>query len=367
MYRNVRIELLKVIFVLILFLGFIIPERIFAQIVINEFVPNGSPEWVEFYNSSESAEYIKEYYIDDDLSFADDTGSASKKILSSLNTSNPTYPYFEISSSLFNNSGDFVVIFDQSGSIIDQYQYTLDPGKDISIGRYPDNNGGFGVLPFLTKGDGNPAFATSTPASTSEPVSVKSLYKINKPKDKSGSELTSVQIYVDGVYTHHLDDEILEFFNGHECYSGVECSLGIHTISLRKTGYTSWEDTQNFSSGMNLEVNPVLEALETDSPTPTVSPTVSLTSVLGKTSSPSAQANTTVSGTLNLPDILGLSKSPNPNDTQDTLEGSEKMPIFPIVVIVLGIGFISIAIFSIIKNSKKDYTGESEKQSSEIY
>lgn len=63
----------------------IIPNRsVLAQVVINEFLVDGSPEWVELHNASDSAEYLKEYYIDDDENFSNDVGSSGKKSLVNL-------------------------------------------------------------------------------------------------------------------------------------------------------------------------------------------------------------------------------------------------------------------------------------------
>ncbi len=135
--------------------------------VINEFVPDTSPEWVEFYNASDSAEFIKSYWLDDDVDFTNDGGSSAKKILSDLSISNPSYPYIETNSFL-NNSGDYVVLFDQLGNIVDQYQYTVNPGDDISIGRSPDKSGGFTILTSSTKGLPN-SESQPTPTPTPEP------------------------------------------------------------------------------------------------------------------------------------------------------------------------------------------------------
>lgn len=156
------------VFVLIIFSGFLFTSKIYAQVVINEFVPDGSPEWIEFYNASASADYMKSYYIDDDTDFLSDSGSSQKKLLTSLNTFNPTFPYIETSSFL-NNSGDWVVLFDQNGAILDKYQFNSDPGKDVSIGRYPDNNGNFSTLAYSTKADANSAPPTPVPTETPKP------------------------------------------------------------------------------------------------------------------------------------------------------------------------------------------------------
>ena len=45
-----------------------------ARVVINEFVANGTPEWVEFHNAPASADFIKNYFLDDDVDFALDSG-----------------------------------------------------------------------------------------------------------------------------------------------------------------------------------------------------------------------------------------------------------------------------------------------------
>ncbi len=147
-----------------------------STVVINEFIPDGNPEWVEFYNASSSAEYLKNYYLDDDTSFTQDGGShgSTKKILTSLDVNNPTYPYIELSSPIFNNDGDQIVLFDASGNIIDQYSYTESPGKEVSIGRNPDNTGSFFALINPTKGSANSSpqpSATPSPTPTLSPTS----------------------------------------------------------------------------------------------------------------------------------------------------------------------------------------------------
>lgn len=154
-------------------ISFIFVSPVFASVVINEFNPNASPEWVELYNASDSAEYLKSYYLDDDISFTEDSGSGTKKLLTELITMSATYPYIDISSFL-NNGGDYVVIFDSLGSLIDQYQYTHDPGDGITIGRSPDNTGSFSTLAFSTKGSQNSQPPTVTPTRTPTPSQVPS-------------------------------------------------------------------------------------------------------------------------------------------------------------------------------------------------
>lgn len=157
---------IKLLF-LILFLFLTFPQKTNAQVVINEFLPDSPTEWVEFYNASDSADYIKGYYIDDDTDFLSDSGSSAKKLLTNLVTSNPNFPYFETTSFL-NNSGDYVVLFDSIGTLIDQYQYVSNPGLNLTIGRYPNGSGLYYFLPYSTKADSNPSPPTSTP--TAEPT-----------------------------------------------------------------------------------------------------------------------------------------------------------------------------------------------------
>lgn len=143
------------------------------KILINEFVAHpstGNKEWVEFYNP-DSAD-ISTYWIDDDTDFANDSGNSAKKNLLTLIKTNPQHPYIELSSVL-NNDGDHVVLFDSNGNILDQYEYTTDPGEDIAIGRAPDGSGQIQLLAEGTKGNNNsgPApTATPTPSPTSTPA-----------------------------------------------------------------------------------------------------------------------------------------------------------------------------------------------------
>lgn len=74
-------------------------------------------------------------------------------------------------SSFLNNSGDYVVLFDSAGNVVDQYQYTSDPGRDIAIGRSPDGTGEFQILDSATKGQPNSSpQSTPTEAPTTTPI-----------------------------------------------------------------------------------------------------------------------------------------------------------------------------------------------------
>lgn len=271
---------MKQIFWFLFLLAFVLlsSKKVFAwQVTINEFVPNSTTEWVEFFNSSASAEYLKSYFLDDDTDFTNDSGSGTKKSLNTLNIGNSTYPVFETSGFL-NNTGDYVVIFSEDGSIVDQYQYTSDPGSGVSIGRIPDGSGAFVTLSSTTKGIANIA-STTTPTETPtltttpspSPTTTKSVYKINKPRDNNNQTLSSVKIYVDGIYSHHEDDELLEFCDTCFCDNSksIPCGYGQHTIRLEKTGYQEWIDQRNIVSNGNYDVSPILISIATPTPTPT--------------------------------------------------------------------------------------------------
>ena len=160
-------------FFLIVFIFLLVTKSSYADsdIKINEISPHpssGNKEWVEFYNP-ESVD-LSSYVLDDDTNFGDDTGSTAKKSLSAYDNSTYPYPTFEFGSFL-NNGGDYVVLFSQDGAIIDQYQYSEDPGSDVSIGRSPDGFGDFTILSSQTKGfqNSNPQPSPSpSPSSTSQ-------------------------------------------------------------------------------------------------------------------------------------------------------------------------------------------------------
>lgn len=166
-----------------LFLFFVSSSNAFARVVINEFMVNSDPEWVEFYNSSGSAEYLKNYWIDDDKDFGNDIGNSDKEKLINLNVSNSTYPYIELSTFL-NNDKDDVVLFDVNGKIVDSYVYRSKIDSGVSFGRHPDNTGSVSELESATKGGANSdpkPDPTSTPEPTSKPTATPKPTSTPKP------------------------------------------------------------------------------------------------------------------------------------------------------------------------------------------
>ena len=96
-----------------------------------------------------------------------DEAGSSKKQLTTLNSDNSTYPYFDLTSNIFNNPGDTVALFDADGVLLDSFAYASDPGVDVAIGRNPDGTGAFEMLTVSSKGTAN---AAVSPTPTTEPT-----------------------------------------------------------------------------------------------------------------------------------------------------------------------------------------------------
>lgn len=164
---------------LLFFLGFLafhFTKSAFADsgIVINEALVHpstGNKEWVELYTSGTD---VTNYWLDDDTDFVSDTGGSSKKQISNpIVGADIHHVVFELSSSMFNNDGDTIALFSPDGQLVDSYQYTKDPGVDISIGRTPDVSGDFSVLSSATRGSANSISkptVTPTPEPTAKPT-----------------------------------------------------------------------------------------------------------------------------------------------------------------------------------------------------
>jgi hypothetical protein len=206
-------------------------------------------------------------------------------------------------------------------------------------------------------------FPTASPSPNPTQSSLKAIYKIDKSKDGSGAELSSVQIYVDGQYIHHEDDEILEFYTGHDCYTGISCDFGNHIISLRKDGYSNWENTKDFIAGMNLEVVPILikQATPTSSSSSSPIPSSIKTSTPISTRSPiSTKTPIPIPTNSPLEEVLGVEtifSTQTPLETQSPSKNNGKsFPFFAIGLIALGLGFVGFSIYTMtssLRNSAK--------------
>lgn len=336
------------------------PRNISAQVVINEVFPDPIEtgelnEFIELFNVGSSPMDLTGWKVSD-------TKGATKTYMIPSGIIDPS-GYVSLRRSVtgitLNNDGDGVVLKNASDTVIDFVSFNS-VTEGLSLSRIPNGTGDF-VLDTETSelSENIPleiVIPTIVPTPTQGLAPYKAMYKINSPKDGNGVTLSSVQIYVDGAYTHHEDDEILQFYNGHECYTGVECGLGTHTISLRKSGYLSWEDTRDFTAGVNFEVNPVLNKQDLSTPTPTPkispSPTPAKTTKPTPTSTP-VQTDTSASGSA----VLGIQENSfkTPEPAPENFENNKnKTPILPFILMFAGLCFIAVPIFSIIRNGKKD-------------
>lgn len=121
-----------------------LPKTAFAQVVINEFVPDASPEWVEFYNSGSTEVDLSNYYFDDDNTlFVDgqvqtgtaDPGSDPIKLSGILSSSSSCF--LNLTTYLNNDEDTPSLLSSQDGTLIDSYHYTSTEA-DKSFVRVPD-------------------------------------------------------------------------------------------------------------------------------------------------------------------------------------------------------------------------------------
>lgn len=353
----------KLILIYGVFYALIFPSKTHAQILINEVSPVSTPEWVEIYNTGSNIISLNEYSIN--------FGSDSQNLVfcATEQIGAGEFKIIELLSSWLANTGD-VIILKNGDDEVDKIGYGTGYNlpKPDSVLKYltrsPDGSSNWilnsqssrqgSVVSFSCPTQVPTPTPTSVPTSTPEQEVFKASYRINNSKDSNGVVLNSVQIYVDGNYIHHEDEENMYFFNGHECYTGIDCDLGTHTISLRKSGYESWEDTQNFLAGANLEVNPILTKLKTASPslTPTSSPipTKKPTPTPTKTPNPT-NFIASESGVLGIQEINEDTETPI---TETIQKPKNTIPALPFILVFGGLCFITFSIFSMIKNGKKN-------------
>lgn len=86
------------------------------------------PEWVEIFNDNNEEITLVDWFIDD----VEDGGAAPKKF--SLTISPFSYTSIEVTSSLFNNTGDEVRLLNNNKEIVDSFSYEASE-KNISLGK----------------------------------------------------------------------------------------------------------------------------------------------------------------------------------------------------------------------------------------
>jgi hypothetical protein len=103
-----------------------------GDVLINEYVANSTTEWVELYNTTNTALDISGHYIDDIV------GGGSPKLIPN-STMIPANGYYvlEFPSGLLNNGGDDVRFLDPSQNVLDSTSYGSATAEH-SFYRYPD-------------------------------------------------------------------------------------------------------------------------------------------------------------------------------------------------------------------------------------
>jgi len=289
MRQNYRLKIISIlVFFLIIFLFF--PKNVLAQVVINEFSSGTTSDWVEIYNIGEPFEISRLRLVD--------ASNNQKSFPNCLLDTNGTYS-IDFSNWL-NNGGDRITL--QEGDLLmDCVSYGSGPaceGREIDLlalgateygARQPEGSGGWVKITSSTKSDNSFCLVLPTSTSVPTPTSTPTLsptpttklptptlkptatYKINEVRDEDGEILSSVKVYVDGVYVHHYAPEVLTFCDGCQCDSYVGCGFGQHTIKLEKTGYGDWSKEITINLNTSDEVSPVMIFSE---PNPTLTPTV---------------------------------------------------------------------------------------------
>ena len=111
-----------------------------------------------------------------------------------------------------------------------------------------------------------------TPTPTPTPTPGKSTWTIADVKDTNGVILTTAQVWVDGVYTKHYAPETLTFCTGCKCDTIVPCDYGLHTVTIKKSGYNDWVKTKTILEGAPPVTDYPVLTLTTVIPTPTPTP-----------------------------------------------------------------------------------------------
>ena len=118
--------------------------------------------------------------------------------------------------------------------------------------------------------------------------------------DAAGAELSRASVYVDGVSVHGWTPEDLTFCVGCKCDTYVDCGPGVHTISVRKTGYTDWSKTVTIELGKEYTYTPVLVIGEEPEGEATVTDIdIPAKMVIGKTYTGAVILSVSTAGTFN--------------------------------------------------------------------
>lgn len=176
-------------------------------IVINEIMvhPQAGNDWVELFNTGSSPINLSGMTLKD-------TGASPMKMLSGMIESGG-FVTFDVSNRL-NNGGDTLQLVDASGTVIDSFTYSTDPGLNISLARSPNGTGGFISTDQPTKNSFNgQVSASSTPAPTNIPTPTPQVPTSSNPPVGGQIQINGISLseYLPNPKTG--EDEWVELYN----------------------------------------------------------------------------------------------------------------------------------------------------------
>ncbi|MBI4153566.1 lamin tail domain-containing protein [Candidatus Woesebacteria bacterium] len=168
------------------------PQQIFAEVLINEFSPNTSSDWIELYSADDVD--ISGWVLDD---YDTSTNMATIPDGVSIGPSFSNYYVTEVSTRL-NKDGDEISLFDSKNNLKDKTSYGNKGGPCLSsdtgsIGRYPDGNSTIDRFSLSTKGETNDV-GQLDPCPTPTPTPTPTLSPTPSPTSSSTVTPTPIPI-----------------------------------------------------------------------------------------------------------------------------------------------------------------------------
>jgi len=160
------------------------PQKAFAQVVINEFLPNPSEgeDWVELFNSSSQEVDLNGWILDD-------KGTTTNMLeIKAVIIRAYGFLIFKVGSRL-NKESDIIYLLNQQGEAVDEYSYSSNPGTNVSLGRTPDG-GEWGVCQEPTPEAENKCILPS-PSPEPEPIASEAPEEEASPSPESSPSLSS--------------------------------------------------------------------------------------------------------------------------------------------------------------------------------
>lgn len=186
-----------------------IPHIYVSEVMVN---PSIGDEWVELYNDSSEPYVMNNWSIDDVMS------GGSSPIQFSITIPAHGYVAIEMTSSIFNNTGDSVRLLDGESHEIEVFMYTSSQ-VDISWGRQSFESSSFcfqvpskGIVNNQCLPTTNSPIGTSTPAPTSvlsptpTPIPPNNIYLSELYVNTNAGEHEWIEVYNDNRYAVQLNN-----------------------------------------------------------------------------------------------------------------------------------------------------------------